>query len=175
MKIDSYTLAAMQSSPTLHNLLHWADRITTGAAGNYKPAAKRAIAIYLDRDLDRDRDRDLDRDFDRARARALDRYQIFSDVNFTTLVDNLESLPIQIPGGNLPREVRRAFVQRLQDVWLNALHLQPNWIVLSPDELQMMVQYLQFHQLMVKCKHNAVRVSRQTWADIEDRMLKIRD
>jgi len=70
-KADDLLLKMQQQAqtyltPKLQELLRWADRITTGSARNYDPVAKRAVAIYLARDLDRDFARDLD--LDRARA-----------------------------------------------------------------------------------------------------------
>ncbi|HHP7245358.1 MAG TPA: NACHT domain-containing protein, partial [Elainellaceae cyanobacterium] len=35
------------ATPKLHQLLHWADEVTQGSDRNYKPVAKRTIAIYL--------------------------------------------------------------------------------------------------------------------------------
>ncbi|MDX2212760.1 MAG: NACHT domain-containing protein [Oculatellaceae cyanobacterium bins.114] len=64
-------------TPNLRNLLTWADQITTGSEGSYKPVVKRAIAMFLALDLaqalalDQARVRALNLDIDRARNLAL--------------------------------------------------------------------------------------------------------
>jgi hypothetical protein len=55
----------------LKNLIHWADQATVGSGGNFKPAAKRSLAIFLARDLARDLARNLAVDLDRTRTPAL--------------------------------------------------------------------------------------------------------
>jgi predicted NACHT family NTPase len=52
------------TSPKLKKLIFWAEQITDGSAGDYKPAAKRAAAIYFAYDFLQkdDRNKDLARD-----------------------------------------------------------------------------------------------------------------
>jgi TIR domain/NACHT domain len=60
-------------TPRLRGLFIWADEVTEGSDGEFKPASKRVGAIILARALDLDLDFDLDlaRDFALARDRAL--------------------------------------------------------------------------------------------------------
>lgn len=69
--------AKLVQTSNLKNLLDWADQITTGSDGSYKPVVKRTIAIFLALDLaqalafDQARVRALNLDIDRARNLAL--------------------------------------------------------------------------------------------------------
>lgn len=73
--------ATLIQTSNLRDLLTWAEQITIGSDGSYKPVVKRAIAIFLALDLaqalalDQARVRALNLDIDRARnlALALDR------------------------------------------------------------------------------------------------------
>ncbi|MBD2057817.1 NACHT domain-containing protein [Oculatella sp. FACHB-28] len=71
-------------SPELKDLLYWADWVTTGSQGTYKPVTKRAVAVYLALalDLDRDRDRAIGRALARTLTLALD-----SDLEFDLALD----------------------------------------------------------------------------------------
>ncbi len=65
-------------SPNLKNLLNWAQQITSGSESDYKPAAKRAVALFLALDLtqsiavDSARVQALDLDIDHVRELALE-------------------------------------------------------------------------------------------------------
>lgn len=67
----------LMGTPNLRSLLTWAEQITTGSEGSYKPVVKRTIAIFLALDLaqalalDQARVRSLNLDIDRARNLAL--------------------------------------------------------------------------------------------------------
>jgi len=183
----------------LKALLQWAEAATTGLTGNYKPAAKRAAAICLALDLALARARALVRDLDRAlvrdlacaraRARVLDRAldldlaldlafnraNIIRTANLTVLVARLKSLQSQIPDHNQPYEVKRAFANRIWQLWFDALQLDSEMLQLSIDEVATLADYLYANELMVCCKEAAVRVTPQVWAGIEERMLTVKD
>ncbi len=50
------------NTPKLKALIIWADQATTGSAGDFKPAAKRAATLFLARDIDHSRDFDRSHD-----------------------------------------------------------------------------------------------------------------
>ena len=56
----------------LRALIQWTNQVTAGSAGDFKPAAKRTIALFYARALARARDLARDRDLDLARALARD-------------------------------------------------------------------------------------------------------
>ncbi|MGJ3244725.1 MAG: NACHT domain-containing protein [Elainellaceae cyanobacterium] len=64
------------ATPKLRQLLNWADVVTQGSEGKYKPTAKRTVAIYISRALNRDLtlalDNALDLNLDLELACALD-------------------------------------------------------------------------------------------------------
>ena len=156
------------NTPKLKTLLQWAHNSTTGSKGNYKPAAKRAAGIFsvLDFDLDFDLARDLARNFEK-----IEKIKKFKSVDFANLVAELKTLRSQIPSDDQPFEVRRGFIDRIDQVWFDALGLDRETAKLYDDEAKSLEDYLYACELMVRCKEAAVRVSPQTWEAIEGRML----
>jgi hypothetical protein len=104
-------------------------------------------------------------------AEELKQMQIFHALNLTTLIARLKALKAQIPDDNEPFEVRRKFVERILETWLNALNLSPEIINLSKEETIAIKKYLYANNLILQCKQAAVRVSPKTWEGIEERML----
>lgn len=108
-----------------------------------------------------------------AYARELDKLKIFNNVNFTMLIAQLEALKVQAPDDEQPLEIRLAFDERLETIWLNAFHLTPEMINLSQEESKALGNYLYANYLIIQCKEAAVRVSPTTWQAIEERMLLV--
>ncbi|WP_448601924.1 NACHT C-terminal helical domain 2-containing protein [Thermoleptolyngbya sp.] len=127
----------------------------------YKPAAKRAAAIFLALAL--------------ALARAFEKIKIFKSVDFSELIQRLEGMKSRIPDNDQPAEVRRALANEIWQVWCAALQLDPEVAKLSEDEAKALENCLYINELIVRCKEAAVRVSPQVWAGIEERMLTVRD
>ncbi|MDJ0703522.1 MAG: hypothetical protein QNJ46_09600 [Leptolyngbyaceae cyanobacterium MO_188.B28] len=207
------------NTPKLWRLIQWADNATAESKGAYKPAAKRAAAVYLARardlalfrdlalgsarvsdialniasDLARALDLALARDLalyiDRDRAFALalvhardldldlahqfNQVNIFKTVNFNALIGRLEALKTQIPDQNESKEVHHAFVDRLDNIWSDALRINPDLAKLSQKEANALQRYLEANRLIIQCKTAAVLVSRQVWEGIEERMLTV--
>ena len=162
-------------------------------------ALARALVFDLDLDLAFDLDLSLSLDFDlpldlaldRARAlacarphalalalahaRGFEKTKIFKFVNFVRLIARLEALKTKIPNDNQPTEVRRAFLNKFRQTWYNALNLNLELADLSEAETKALDNYFYANWLMVQCRQAAVRVSPTTWADIEDRMVTVRD
>ncbi|HEY9640104.1 MAG TPA: NACHT domain-containing protein [Coleofasciculaceae cyanobacterium] len=127
-------------------------------------------ALDLDLDLARSRSRALDRA--RIRVRDLQKIKLFKSVKFSKLIDQFEALKSEIPDDNQPNEARRAFAERILQLWFNAFNLDPELVKLSEEETTALQNYLYANELMVRCKEAAVRVSEKAWAGIEERILK---
>lgn len=145
----------------------------------------RTLALSRDRSRDRSHDlaRDLARDlelaFARSRDLALDRARLFSQLNifntanFYALISKLEVLTTQIPSKEESKESRRDFIAHWYDAWFSALQIDPDLVKLSTEEADTLAQYFEANRLIIACKTAAVRVSRQVWEGIEERMLTI--
>ncbi|MBP5973724.1 hypothetical protein HW132_13500 [Brasilonema sp. CT11] len=103
----------------------------------------------------------------------LEDLKIFNNINYTMLIDELNELKNKIPDEKQPLEVRRRFVQRLQQTLLNAFNLSPDIINLFEEEAKALENYLYANNLLIQCKQASVRVSPQTWEKIEARMLLV--
>jgi hypothetical protein len=109
---------------------------------------------------------------DHTFALALSRNNIFNcSANFSVLVHELEKLIPQMPHNSEPLEVHRAFADRLVQVWCDGLGLNRELLNLSESEIQALGDSLYICELMIHCKHSAVRVSRDAWESIENAML----
>ena len=138
-------------------------------------ALDRALDLDLDLALDLALDLDLDLDLALDLARELQRIKIFKSVNFAELIKQLEALQSQVPDRNQPIKVRRAFFQRLQQLWFDALQLDSAVAELDKAESTALATYFTAQLLMVRCQQSAVRVSPQVWAAIEVRMVTVID
>ena len=98
-------------------------------------------------------------------------FKIYKNVNFTEIIATLEKLKQQIPDNTEAKEVHQAFGSTILQTWLKAFHLNPEMVDLSKSELKALDNYFYANLLMVECKKAAVRVSPETWSDIESRML----
>jgi hypothetical protein len=133
----------------------------------------RASALSLDRTLDLDLGLALA--LARTFALAFQEIKILKSINFDELIQRLEALQSQIPDNNQPLEARRAFVQRIQQPWFEALQIDPAVANLDKSEATALGKYLTAQQLMVRCQQSAVRVSPPVWAEIEARMVTVID
>lgn len=108
---------------------------------------------------------------DLASASELEEDKIFKDGILTALISGLEELQSQIPDDDQPHETLLAFADRIEQTYLDAFQIKREWLELSDEEVKALVNYFCIYELMVRCKEAAVRVSRETWAAIEGRML----
>ncbi len=106
-------------------------------------------------------------------ARELEKLEIFNNVNFNVLIAQLEALKAEVPDRKQSLKVRRKFVERLQQTWLNAFNLSPEMVNLSEEEAKALENYLYANYLIIQCKEAAVQVSSKTWKAIEERMLLV--
>ena len=184
------------NTPKLQALLNWAEEVTVGSQGDYKPVGKRAVAIayayanafanastlalaYVNV-LTLAHAHDLAYVNVLTLAHAIynigeiERLQIFNQkLNFTVLLAQLETLKDKIPDNQQPKEIRQAFAKELIETLLNGFNLTPEMINLSQEEIKALDNYLYANHLIIQCKEAAVRVSPTTWEAIEARMLLV--
>ncbi|MBW4423055.1 MAG: hypothetical protein KME50_00945 [Nostoc desertorum CM1-VF14] len=225
------------NTPKLQTLLNWAERITTGSAGDFKPVGKRAVVIAITMSIMSIMYTDLCNPYANANAyliaeanlnantyaivrayasaiatalveafryanpndnpnviappmanvktiadciprainctREFGELEIFNNVNFTMLIDELEKLETKIPDEEQPLEKRDIFFRHLGQTLLNTFNLSLDIISLSQLEVQLLLKYFYATNLIMHCKKASVRVSPQTWEAIETRMLLV--
>jgi hypothetical protein len=170
------------NTPKLQALLNWAEEVTVGSQGDYKPVGKRAVAIayayaypYA-----------LANAYDLANAYAyayaidkigeIEKLQIFNQkLNFTVLLPQLEALKAKIPDDQQPEKVRQAFAEQWRETLLNGFNLTPEMVNLSEEEINDLDKYLYANYLIIQCKEAALSVSKQIWETIETRMLLVKN
>jgi TIR domain/NACHT domain len=108
-----------------------------------------------------------------ALIRECHNQQFLNPIDFMTLIDSLKALQTEIPDDNQPLKVRRAFVDRISQLWYNALNINPDLLDLSESESTALQNYFYANELIVRCKESAMRVTEGVWAGIEERMLKV--
>ena len=101
---------------------------------------------------------------DISRIRRLEELEIFSGVDFTSLL-------AQISNG----QTEDKFVQSVHNQWIEALHLEAEWTNLSMDEIEELAAYLYGNLLLLNCKDSSVRTSESSWKKIENRMVQYTD
>ncbi|MEH1796439.1 NACHT domain-containing protein [Nostoc sp.] len=175
------------NTPKLQALLNWAEQVTAGSPGDFKPVGKRAVAIAIANAIAYAyaiaNPIAIAEAYAEAYAEAiaeainysrkLEKLKIFNDINFTVLIARLEALRAKVPNDQQPTEVRLAFAKHLQKTLLNAFNLTLEMINLSEEEAKALGDYLYANHLIMQCKQAAVRVSPQTWEAIEARMLLV--
>jgi len=168
------------NTPKLQALLNWAEEVTVGSPGNYKPVGKRAVAIAYANALA------YALAYALANANALayaidnigeiEKLQIFNQkLNFTVLLPQLETLKAKIPDDKQPEEVHLAFAKKFIETLLNGFNLTPEMVNLSEEEIKDLDKYLYANYLIIQCKEAALSVSKQIWETIETRMLLVKN
>lgn len=96
----------------------------------------------------------------------------FFEANCIVLENTLDQLKKQIP---MLYESRThwGFLRDMQQIWLDALQLDPELVDLSYEEVEELCNYLYANLLMIDCKKAAARVSLQAWKEIERQMLLV--
>jgi NACHT domain len=102
-------------------------------------------------------------------SHAINRPDIINrSINFSVLIQDLESLKSQVPDDKQPLEVLEAFSEHLLQIWCKDLGIERELLNHSESEVQALVDYFYICELMVRCKESAVRVSRDVWESIEN-------
>jgi hypothetical protein len=186
------------NTPKLQALLNWAEEVTVGSQGDYKPVGKRAVAIanayalanayananayalaYANANANANAYANA---LAYANANAIDKIgeieklQIFNQkLNFTVLLPQLEALKAKIPDDQQPEKVRQAFAEQWRETLLNGFNLTPEMVNLSEEEINDLDKYLYANYLIIQCKEAALSVSKQIWETIETRMLLVKN
>lgn len=119
--------------------------------------------------------RTLSHAFSRSVVEELDNFQIFKDIEFKSIVENLKKLKNQAPSRYEPYKAHEGFNNRVSNIWFRSLKLNSDLINLSSQELAALDNFIYINSLIVRCKQAAVRVSTKTWSNIENRMLLIQN
>ena len=182
----------------LQDLLNWAENVTVGSQGDYKPVGKRAVAIAHANVLALANanalanalanayayDLTLANAYSLAYALAyaidkmgeIEELQIFNQkLNFTVLLAQLEALKAKIPDNKQPQKVRQAFAEQWRETLLKGFNLTPEMVNLSEEEINALDKYLYANYLIIQCKDAALSISTQTWETIETRMLLVKN
>ena len=89
------------------------------------------------------------------------------------LDDKLNRAREKLPGkGALVKDWQR-FIDALDQVWLDALNLDKSAVRFSDLEIEVLKGYLYANSLLLDCKKSAVRISSNSWKEIEERMFTI--
>ncbi|GAB1539495.1 hypothetical protein NUACC21_21620 [Scytonema sp. NUACC21] len=70
--------------------------------------------------------------------------------------------------------VNPAFVERIRQKLLKSLNLTTQMTNFSKQDIKALTNYLYVNELIVKCRVEAVRVSREKWEAVQERMLTMR-
>lgn len=134
-------------------------RIDCAAAVDIRPSLDLTLRIHRDRPI----------------GKTYEKLTIFTGVDFSQLVSQLNDLKTQVPNQNDTSEIRVSFANSILEFWCQALHLNPDLLTPSDDEIKALNNYFYANELMIRCKESAVRVSPQVWAEIDGRMITARN
>ncbi|MFM7367337.1 MAG: NACHT C-terminal helical domain 2-containing protein, partial [Sphaerospermopsis kisseleviana] len=161
------------NTPKLQGLLNWAEEVTVGSEGDYKPVGKRAVAIA------------------NANANAIaftnanaitesikyievvEKLKIYNqNLNLTALLTELKTIKKNnTPDSNKTKKLHRNLAKNLIETLLKSFNLTPEMVNLSKEEIKALENYLYANYLIIQCQDAALSVSRETWEKIEGRML----
>jgi hypothetical protein len=130
------------------------------------PEHSLGLARYLNRDISRA----LGCSF--LLAQDLMKINIFQSFNLSKLNTSLKLLELETSNPQIDL-IHYAFADKIRLSWHQVLHLDSEWLDLSKTEINSFTDYLDANELIIRCKEAAVRVSPQTWAGIEARMLTL--
>ena len=100
--------------------------------------------------------------------------RIFSRVNISQLITDLEELKQLIPNENDRAYAKKSqkFIYQLFKTWNKAFVLSPKLLNLSEEELKKIDNhYFYINRLILDCQKVAVNISPTVWQELEDRML----
>ncbi|PZU96612.1 MAG: histidine kinase, partial [Leptolyngbya sp.] len=97
--------------------------------------------------------------------------QIFSSSNFTDLPNQLEQMAETVPDDHASSEAWQTWADELEALWLNALGLTHEDLALDRAEAKALQNYFYATELLLRCKDAAIRIPKQAWAELEDRLL----
>lgn len=106
-------------------------------------------------------------------AREFKRLNVFEKIDFSTIIMHFEAFKEQTESNHTLFNNRRELLERINEIWCQALTLNPDLLKLSDHEVENLTYYLSANRLILECKGSAIRVSKNTWDMIENRMLTL--
>ena len=103
-------------------------------------------------------------------VRWSEKWQIYQNINYVKLIQELETFEQTIPDKRESKEVQN-FVRSLLKTWFAAFDTTPEAMTLSEEEIEILNNYLYASYLIIQCKEAATRVTDTAWKEIESRML----
>ncbi|MBD2234286.1 NACHT domain-containing protein [Phormidium tenue] len=188
---DSDRVLAIDRASTLASALN-NDRVLAIALATDSDSA---IAIAIDRAIDRataialansiasilaiDSDSSITTDIalaiDRALASAIAINSCFaailSNPKFSELPNQLERMARTVPAQDAPGSSWQNWANELETLWLDALCLSREDLISDRKEAEALQSYLYATELLLRCKAAAIRIPKQAWAELEDRLL----
>ncbi|MBD2113976.1 MULTISPECIES: NACHT domain-containing protein [Cyanophyceae] len=147
--------------------------------------AARNLARALDPQLAQSYALNRARDLYRAKALApdltidlalsLDKLKIFKFANFTDLIAKVSASESDSKDESQSHKIFGEPVNCILKIWWDTLQIDPTSLILKDKELRALENYFYANELMVKCKEAAVRVTPELWAEIEERMVTVRE
>lgn len=98
---------------------------------------------------------------------------IFSNLDISNFIEDLRRKKSQFPNNETSRNARLVFANQLELMVYKAHYFPVRLAKLSREELDSIDSYYYATYLLIQCKEAAVRVSPETWAAIEERMLRV--
>ncbi len=97
--------------------------------------------------------------------------QIFSSSRFTALPNQLAHMAETVPNDSASSEAWQTWADELEALWLDALGLTREALMFDREEAEALQNYLYATELLLRCKDAAIRIPKQAWAELEDRLL----
>lgn len=142
--------------------------------------------------IDRAREKGSNKAIDGARSRAIisaidraivsarligsdsanaDRHHFFNIATLISLSAKLSQHQKLLPSETDSSQDWRIWAEQLNRIWLDTLDIRQESIIFSPSEATALQDYLQANELLLCCKKAAIRVPRNGWEDLEERLL----
>ncbi|MBW4462691.1 MAG: NACHT domain-containing protein [Nodosilinea sp. WJT8-NPBG4] len=187
MDIDIYSAldSASASASAIYSAIDTASASAIDSA--IYSASASAITINIAIDIARASDTDIARasDIDIAIASAIDSASdididsasasifvaIFSNPKFAELPNQLEHMAQTMPDRDAPGSAWQNWADELETLWLDALDITQENLTFDRAEAEALQNYLYAIELLLRCKASAVRIPKQAWAELEDRLL----
>lgn len=104
-----------------------------------------------------------------ASARVSDCIQIFNSTKFAELPEQLKRFAETVPDADGSSDTWQNWADELEALWFNTLGLGKADLTFTRTEA--MRNYLYVTELLIRCKEAAIRIPKQSWADLEARLL----
>ncbi|MEM8721668.1 MAG: NACHT domain-containing protein [Cyanobacteria bacterium P01_G01_bin.39] len=99
--------------------------------------------------------------------------EVFTQINFFSLTQQLTALKDKIPDRQSSTATRLKFINTINQLWLDTFQLTPELVKLSLSEAKEIDQtYFYINWLIIQCQQAAVKVTPETWQEIEAKMLR---